>query len=157
MLIGKKFDWAGSGCVCLWWAAWHVFHAHNGSHVWEIVLRQHGCDTDVCALKLNQYMHTDTHILLLSPHVFVMCELSYCTPGKVHLHRPSHTHTNKTACSSSTHKTQGYAQAKPVISVCVWANEWSVMKHLVECEELVCYTDTSHGRHKTVLIFYSLY
>lgn len=98
-----------------------VFHAHNGSHVWEIVFRQHDCDTDVCALKLNQYTHTDTHILHLSPHEFVMCELSYCTPGKVNLHWPSQTCINKTACSS-THKAH--------CSQCVWANKWSVYETL---------------------------
>lgn len=116
-------------CVSLWWAAWHVFHAHNGSHVWEIVFRQHGCDTDVCALKLNQYMHTDTRILLLSPHVFVMCELSYCTPGKVHLHRPSHTQIKLHVLLLPTkHKDMHKQSQYFTISVCEPINEvlWNI-------------------------------
>lgn len=112
-------------CVCVMGRLACVFQAHNGSHVREIVFRQHDCDTDACALKLNRYKHTQIYTFSSFHSKSLWCVIQ----ATAHLGKftfiDHHTrfHINKTVCSA-THKTQGYAQAKPVNSVC--AKKWSV-------------------------------
>lgn len=106
---------------------------------------------------INTHTHRYTHSPPLTPWALWCVSQATAHLGKftfIDHHTHTHTHINNTACCT-LHKTQGYARAMPVNSLSVPINE-VFMKHLVECEELVCYTDALHGQHKAVLIFYCL-